>query len=69
MAANFTEGLSLTIDLATAHYNYLPSNRNLNNLVIRTRFYQAASILRLARNGWLSCQDRLVLDLQAFQNR
>ena len=63
---NFAEGLVFADHLATAYCNELLSNWDKESLVFRARFYQATSTLRIARNGWLSRQDRLALVLQAF---
>jgi thiamine kinase-like enzyme len=63
---NFSEGLAFANDLAAAYCNYLSPNWNTESLLCRARFYQATSTLRIARNGWLSRQDRLSLVLQAF---
>jgi hypothetical protein len=63
---DFAEGLAFANELASAYCNALPSSWNLDGLVHRTKFYQAASTLRIARNGWLSQHDRLALILQAF---
>jgi len=63
---NFAEGLVFADHLATAYCNQLPSHWEKDSLLFRAKFYQATSTLRIARNGWLSRQDRLALVLQAF---
>jgi len=63
---NFAEGGVFSNHLATAYCNELVSHWEKDSLVFRARFYQATSTLRIARNGWLSRQDRLALVLQAF---
>ncbi len=63
---NFSEGDFFANELAAAYCKEGNLSRNLDNLVHRARFYQAASTLRMARNGWLSRKDRLALVLQAF---
>jgi len=60
------ESLSLTQKLTNAYCNYLPSDWNAEALLRRSRFYQATSTLRIARNGWVSRLDRMALVLQAF---
>lgn len=63
---NFTEGVDFSNILATAYYNQISSNRDAESLAYRARFYQATGTLRIARNKWLSRQDRLALVLRAF---
>ncbi|MEN8172456.1 MAG: aminoglycoside phosphotransferase family protein [Chloroflexota bacterium] len=63
---NFTEGQILSQQLAEAYYGFLPTNWNPDALLHRVQFYQATSMLRIARNGRLSRFDRLTLVLQAF---
>jgi|APSaa5957512576_1039674.scaffolds.fasta_scaffold11457_2 thiamine kinase-like enzyme len=63
---DFAEGNVFANYLATAYCNELHSHWEKESLLYRARFYQATSTLRIARNGWLSRQDRLALVLQAF---
>ena len=63
---NFTEGVDFSNALATAYCNQMSSNWNTESLEYRARFYQAIGTLRIARNSWLSRQDRLALVLRAF---
>jgi aminoglycoside phosphotransferase (APT) family kinase protein len=44
----------------------LPADWNADALVGRARFYRASSILRIARNGWVSRLDRTALVAQAM---
>ena len=44
----------------------LSTTSSLDALLRRARFYQAASSLRIARNGWVPRKDRLRLVGQAF---
>jgi aminoglycoside phosphotransferase (APT) family kinase protein len=60
------EALSLIQKITNAYCNNLPSDWNTEALLRRSRFYQATSTLRIARNGWLSRQDRMVLVIQAL---
>jgi len=63
---NYSEGVSYANKLAAAYCEEINLNGNSDSLVHRARFYQAASTLRIARNGWLPRMDRLALVLQAF---
>lgn len=63
---NYEEGFEIANVLATAYCNELQTGWDQDILLKRARFYQASSTLRIARNGWLSRQDRLDLVLQAF---
>ena len=63
---NFAEGSIFASHLASAYCDELNFHREKDSLMFRARFYQATSTLRIARNGWLSRQDRLTLVLQAF---
>lgn len=63
---DFAEGNIFANYLATSYCNELHSHWERESLLYRARFYQATSTLRIARNGWLSRQDRLALVLQAF---
>ena len=63
---DFSEGVFFAAALAAAYCKEVNSKTNLDNLMRRSRFYQAASTLRIARNGWLHQKDRLALVLQAF---
>jgi len=63
---NFTEGQTFAQQLANKYCDFLPSDWNHTALLHRALFYQATSTLRIARNGWLSRQNRLALILQAF---
>jgi aminoglycoside phosphotransferase (APT) family kinase protein len=49
-----------------AYLSLLPTEWNAGALLQRALFYQATSTLRIARNGWLSHQDRFGLILEAF---
>jgi len=61
-----SEGLSLIQKITNAYCNNLPSAWNVEALLRRSRFYQATSTLRIARNGWLSRMERMTLVLQAL---
>lgn len=50
----------------TSYCNALPGNWDRVALLERARFYQAASTLRIARNGWVSRLDRMALVAQAL---
>jgi len=63
---NTNEGEAFAQHLAKNYCDFLPSDWNFNALLRRAQFYQATSMLRIARNGWLSHEDRLTLILQAF---
>jgi len=63
---NFSEGQTFAQQLAEKYCCYLPSNWNTIALLHRTQFYQATSMLRISRNGWLSKFDRQSLILHAF---
>lgn len=63
---NIVEALDLTKKLTQAYCLSLPSDWNRDALLHRMRFYQAASTLRIARNGWLSRQERMALVVQAM---
>ena len=63
---NYSEGVYLANVLAIAYCKEANLNWKTDSLVHRARFYQAASTLRIARNGWLTRKDRLDLVLQAF---
>jgi len=63
---NFSEGQVFAQQLAEKYCNFLPSDWNVLELRHRAQFYQATSMLRIARNGWLSRIDRLSLILHAF---
>ena len=52
--------------LAAVYCSELLSHWEKDSLLFRAKFYQATSTLCIARNGWLSRQDRLALVLQAF---
>jgi len=61
-----TEALSLIHKITNAYCNNLPSDWNAGELLRRSRFYQATSTLRIARNGWLSRKDRMALVIRAL---
>lgn len=63
---NFAEGHRYARRLGEAYARFLPQEWEQQALLHRARFYEATSILRIARNGWLSRKDRLALVLQAF---
>ena len=63
---NYSEGISFANKLAASYCDEFNKNGNSERLIQRARFYQAASTLRIARNGWLSRNERLALALQAF---
>ena len=63
---DFEEGRFLANHLALTYCSELLSHWEKESLLYRARFYQATSTLRIARNGWLSNQDRLALVLEAF---
>ena len=48
------------------YLRYSCAGPNAEELVERARFYQAASTLRIARNGWISRKERLALVAQAM---
>jgi len=60
------EALSLIQKITNAYCNHLPSDWNAKALLSRSRFFQATSTLRIARNGWLSRKDRMALVIQAL---
>ncbi len=62
---NFSEGQTFAQHLAKTYCDFLPTTWDPVALLHRAQFYQATSTLRIARNGWLSRQDRLALVLQA----
>ena len=47
--------------LKDAYCRTLASDRDANALLERAQFYRATSTLRIARNGWLSRQERMTL--------
>jgi hypothetical protein len=53
-------------ELAEAYCHALPGDWNPEGLVDRARFFQASSLLRIARNGWVPRLDRLALVLRAM---
>ena len=63
---NFSGGQTFAQQLAKTYCDFLPTTWNPVALLHRAQFYQATSTLRIARNGWLSHQDRFELILQAF---
>ena len=63
---NITEGQSFAQQLAETYTDFLTPKWKPHAFLHRALFYQATSTLRIARNGWLSHQDRLVLVLQAL---
>jgi aminoglycoside phosphotransferase (APT) family kinase protein len=63
---NFVEGHLYARRLGEAYARFLPPDWQKKTLLHRAQFYEATSILRIARNGWLSRKDRLALILQAF---
>ena len=52
--------------LLDTYLDALPSHVQRARLARRARFYQASSILRIARNGWIARLDRLALVAQAL---
>lgn len=63
---DFVEASAFADHLSAAYCTHLHSHWDKESFIFRARFYQATSTLRIARNGWLSRQDRLALVLQAF---
>jgi len=63
---DYSEGVYFASVLAGAYCREASLNINSDKLIRRARFYQAASSLRIARNGWIHQKDRLALVLQAF---
>jgi aminoglycoside phosphotransferase (APT) family kinase protein len=63
---SFAEAQDFVKILIDAYNKNLPHDWNATDLGERTRFYQAISTLRIARNGWLSRKDRLALGILAF---
>ena len=63
---DYIEGISFANALVNTYCKEPNLNWKTDNLVRRARFYQAASTLRIARNGWLNRKDRLALVLQAY---
>jgi len=49
-----------------SYLEVMPSIQDVGSFGERTRFYQALSTLRIARNGWVSRLDRTALVAQAF---
>ncbi|MGD9092290.1 MAG: aminoglycoside phosphotransferase family protein [Anaerolineales bacterium] len=60
------EALKLNHKVISAYCNKVPPEWNTKTLLHRSRFYQATSTLRIARNGWLSREIRIDLVLQAL---
>ncbi|MCJ7703549.1 MAG: aminoglycoside phosphotransferase family protein [Anaerolineales bacterium] len=56
----------MTEHLKQVYTRVLPPVWNIEALRRRSQFYQAASTLRIARNGWLSRMERTALVLQAL---
>ncbi len=52
--------------LRDAYSRAVPGHWDVAALVERARFYQASSLLRIARNGWVSRLDRTALVAQAL---
>jgi tRNA A-37 threonylcarbamoyl transferase component Bud32 len=63
---DFAEAKIFSQQITDAYLCSLPPDWDSCALLHRAKFYQATSILRIARNGWLSRQDRLSLILEAF---
>jgi len=63
---DFAEGRIFANYLLSTYCDVLDSHWEKDSLMFRSKFYQATSTLRIARNGWVSRQDRLALVLQAF---
>lgn len=60
------EALPFIQHLETTYHDALPEDWETDALLERARFYQAASTLRIARNGWVSRLDRMALVAQAL---
>ncbi len=63
---DFAEAQVFNQHITNAYLSSVPPEWDVGVLLQRALFYQATSTLRIARNGWLSRQDRLALILQAF---
>jgi aminoglycoside phosphotransferase (APT) family kinase protein len=63
---DFAEAQVVNQHITDTYLSSLPAAWEAGPLLQRALFYQAASTLRIARNGWLSHQDRFGLILEAF---
>jgi aminoglycoside phosphotransferase (APT) family kinase protein len=63
---DFAEGQIFNQHIIDTYLSSLPAVGQADALLQRALFYQATSTLRIARNGWLSRQDRFGLILEAF---
>jgi thiamine kinase-like enzyme len=63
---DFAEGQVFNQHITDIYLSLLPTRWDAGALLQRALFYQAISTLRIARNGWLSRQDRFGLILEAF---
>lgn len=60
------EALPFARHIAEAYLRAAPDRRKVEDILYRARFYQAASTLRIARNGWISREVRLGMVAQAY---
>ena len=63
---DFAEAQIFNQHITNAYLSSIPPEWDGGALLQRALFYQATSTLRIARNGWLSRQNRLGLILEAF---
>lgn len=63
---DMAEGQVYAQELGELYGSNLPTAWDAAALLRRAQFYRAISTLRIARNGWVSRQDRLALVLHAF---
>jgi tRNA A-37 threonylcarbamoyl transferase component Bud32 len=63
---DFAEAQVFNQQITDTYLSLLPAEWEAGALLQRALFYQATSTLRIARNGWLSRQDRFGLTLEAF---
>ncbi|HZD58606.1 MAG TPA: aminoglycoside phosphotransferase family protein [Anaerolineales bacterium] len=63
---SIAEAMPFIEHLQASYRQALPAGRDVAALLARSRFYMAASTLRIARNGWVSRLDRTALVAQAL---
>jgi hypothetical protein len=61
-----TEAVPAIQHLTDAYQEALPSDWDSDAVIERAQFYQASSMLRIARNGWVSRLDRTALVARAM---
>jgi thiamine kinase-like enzyme len=65
-SGDYHEAQELLRFTSSIYCQALPSNGDRDALLYRSRFYQASSTLRIARNGWLPALQRTGLAAQAL---